>query len=289
MKEKKIDVQFKGDGHLALWKIYPDKSQKGKNIFLTHGTFSDRKICMGVSEFLVKNGYTCWILEWRNHGKSSTIDAPYNFEKIGKEDIEKVLNYLFVEENIKQIDCITHSGGGISLIINLIENPENITKIKQIVFFACQSFGTGYSFANRLKLLTGKYLNKLVGFVPAKILGRPHNEDYYFMKQWFDWNLSKSFVSETGRNYALEMSKIQVPILSISGEGDKFVAPMIGCKEYLLKFENPKNKLLHCGKNMGFLEDYSHSRLIYSRNAEKEIYPEVLRWITQSDNAVDNK
>lgn len=119
----------------------------------------------------------------------------------------------------------------------------------------------------------------MIGFVPAKIIGRPHNEDYCCMKQWFDWNLSKNFISETGRNYALEMSKIQIPILSISGAGDKFVAPMIGCKEHLLKFKNCENKLLHCGKNKGFQEDYSHSRLIYSRNAKKEIYPEVLKWI----------
>lgn len=279
MEERRIDIKFKEDGNLALWKIYTDNSEKGNDIFLTHGTFSDRKVCMGISEFLVKNGYTCWILEWRNHGESSFINDSFNFEKIGKEDVEKALDYLFTEENIEKIDCVTHSGGGISLVINLIENPENIKRIKRMVFFACQSFGAGYSIGNRLKLSIGKSISKLIGFVPAKILGRPHNEDYYFMKQWFDWNLSKEFISETGRDYALEMPKIQIPILSICGSGDKFVAPMIGCKEYLLKFENPKNKLLHCGKETGFIEDYSHSRLIYSRSAEKEIYPEVLKWI----------
>jgi len=246
---------------------------------LTHGTFSDRKVCMGISEFLVKEGYTCWILEWRNHGESSIINEPYNFERIGKEDVEKALDYLFTVEKLEQIDCVTHSGGGISLTINLIEHPKNIKRIKRIVFFACQAFGAGYSYGNRIKLLMGKYSSKLLGYTPAKFIGRPHDEAYSFMKQWFDWNLSKEFIGDTGRDYALEMPKIQIPILSISGSGDTFVAPMIGCKAYLSKFENPKNKLLHCGKKTGFMEDYTHSRLIYSRNAEQEIYPEVLEWI----------
>jgi len=72
-----------------------------------------------ISEFLVDNGYTCWILEWRNHGESSKVDGPYNFEIIGKEDISAAFEYLFNSEKIENLDCITHSGGGISLTISL--------------------------------------------------------------------------------------------------------------------------------------------------------------------------
>jgi len=281
MRERKIDIAFKADATLALWKIYPDMIEKGKDIFLTHGTFSNRMVCMGISEFLVKRGYTCWILEWRNHGRSSTINETFNFEKIGKEDVEKAFNYLFKKEKIDKIDCVTHSGGGISLVINLIEHRKNIERIKRIVFFACQSFGTGYTSTNHLKLILGKYLSKLLGYVPAQLIGRPHNANYTFMKQWYDWNLSKEFKSETGRDYKLEMPEIKIPILSICGYGDTFVAPVFACEEYLSTFKNPNNRLLACGKVTGFLEDYNHSRLIYSRNAEKEIYPEVLNWIQE--------
>jgi predicted alpha/beta hydrolase len=279
MKEKKIDIKFKENAHLVLWKMYLDDEQKGKNIFLTHGTFSNRKVCMAVSEYLVKKGYTCWILEWRNHGASSTISGAYNFEIIGKEDIQCAFEYLFEEEKLTSIDCVTHSGGGISLTINLIENPENIQRINRMVFFGCQAFGAGYSIGNRFKLRAGNYISRLLGYIPAKKIGRPHNETYTFMKQWLDWNISSQFLSEAGKDYKIEMPRIRIPILSISGEGDKFVAPMSGCKTYLSCFKNPINQLLHCSKETGFSEDYDHSRLIYSRNAEKEIYPKVLEWI----------
>lgn len=279
MKEQRINIVFKQQARLALWKICGDNQKKGKNVFLTHGTFSNRKICMGISEFLVKNGYTCWILEWRNHGDSSKMNGPYNFETIGKEEVTTALDYLFEIERLEQIDCVTHSGGGISLTIHLIENPQNIKRIKRIVFFGCQSSGAAHTILNRSKIWIGKYISKALGQIPAQRLGRPHNEDYSFMKQWFDWNLTNTFTSGAGRDYRLAMPTLPIPILSIGGLGDNFIAPVSGCKTFLSRFNYPHNKFLACGKATGFKEDYNHSRLIYSRNAEQEIYPEVLRWL----------
>jgi len=283
MIQEQIHIPFKKDKTLALWKVYNEKALEGKNIFLTHGTFSNRKICLGISEFLVNYGYTCWILEWRNHGESSRIEEPYNFEIIGKEDIRTAFEFLFLNEKIEQLDCVTHSGGGISLTINLIENPTYISKIKKMVFFACQSSGAGQTKGSYLKISIAKYLSKALGRLPATWLGRPHDEEYSFMKQWFDWNLSNQFTSESGKNYRLEMPKINIPILAIGGSGDTFVAPISGCKAFLSRFNHPSNKFLSCGKTSGYSEEYNHSRLIYSRNAEQEIYPEVLKWLVDEE------
>ena len=120
MRKEQINIPFKQSATLALWKVDGETSVEGKNVFLTHGTFSNRKICLGISEFLVKNGCTCWILEWRNHGASSNLSEPYNFEIIGKEDVKAAFDYLFVQQKIKEIDCVTHSGGAISLTMHLL-------------------------------------------------------------------------------------------------------------------------------------------------------------------------
>lgn len=281
MQEKKIELDFNEDKKLALWKTYSTKRETKGHIFLTHGTFSNRKICMGICEFLISEGYTCWVLEWRNHGESSSFNSEYNFETIGKEEITIALKFLFEDQKIKNLDCIAHSGGGLSLTIHLIEFPEYLQRIKHIVFFGSQADGVGNSFSNRRKLLTAKYLSKLIGVIPAKLVGTPHNENYSFMKQWFDWNLGKKFLSNSGKDFSLEMPKIKIPILSICGSGDTFIAPPHGCKKFLSYFKNPKNKFLECGIKTNFREDYTHGRLIYSRNAEIEIYPEVLKWIEQ--------
>jgi len=105
------------------------------------------------------------------------------------------------------------------------------------------------------------------------------------MKQWFDWNLSNNFIGENGKDYRLEMPKIKIPILAIGGTGDKFIAPISGCKNFLSRFKNPNNKFLSCGRANGYAEDYNHSRLIYSRNSEREIYPKVLQWLNEKNHS----
>ncbi len=235
---------------------------------------------MGISEFLSENGFICWILEWRNHGDSSRIKGAYNFEKIGKEDVQRAFDYLFYELELPIIDCVTHSGGGISVNINLVENPSNRNRIKRMVLVGCQSFGACHNWQNYSKVYVAKLINKVVGFAPARLLGRPENENYSFMKQWYDWNLAHKFVGDDGKtNYALEFRDINIPILAIGGAGDTFIAPKSGCEQFLSCFKNPINRFLYCGKETGYAEDYSHSRIIYSQNAIVEIYPTILDWI----------
>jgi len=120
MQQKLIKIKTSPDQYLALWKIFSERSQSNKNIFLTHGTFSNKKVCLSIANYMCNNNYTCWIMEWRNHGSSSTSNTPFNFETIGKEDIKIALNYLFDQKGIKRLSCITHSGGGIGLTIALI-------------------------------------------------------------------------------------------------------------------------------------------------------------------------
>ena len=72
---------------------------------------------------------------------------------------------------------------------------------------------------------------------------------------------------------------IDFPILAINGAGDKNIAPRQGCEDFLNAFENPKNKFLFCSVAGGYKEDYNHSRIMHSRNAQAEIYPKVLDWI----------
>ena len=86
----------------------------------------------------------------------------------------------------------------------------------------------------------------LTGGIPARKTGSPHDEDYFMMKQWFDWNLSKKFVGKNDFDYQPQMPKITIPILSIAAKGDTFIAPKAGCEQFLNAFKNPKNKLLFC-------------------------------------------
>ncbi len=277
--EELIKLDIGVDEHIALWKISNEVSDTNLNIFLTHGTFSNRKVCMGIADFLVEKGYTCWIMEWRNHGDSSRINSKFNFETIAKEDIKIAFDYLFDVQKIQKIDCITHSGGGICLTMTLIEYPQYRSKINKISLFACQSFGAVNSTGQYLKIQLGKWLASILGFIPSKLLGSPEDEPYHLMKQWFNWNLSKEFIGEDGFDYRENMQDINIPILSICGLGDTFIAPKSGCEQFLNAFNNSHNKLLVCGKETGYKEDYNHGRILHSSSAREEIYPIILEWL----------
>ncbi len=281
MQEELIPLELENGGHLALWKITASSSQHDKNILLTHGTFSNRKVLNAITQYLIGHHFTCWIFEWRNHGSSSRQEEELDFETIGKQDFQLVFAYLFTECQIRKIDCITHSGGGICLTIALIHYPQFQSKISSISLFGCQAFGAANSKFNYAKIYCSNWLSKWYGSIPATKIGGEENERYYMMKQWFEWNLSGEFKGKNGINYKEKMKMVKVPILSIYGGGDRFIAPPSGCQQYLSAFENPLNKALYCSKENGFLEDYNHSRILHSKNASREIYPIVLEWIQQ--------
>jgi len=281
MKEELLNIETKDGELIALWKL-SSKDISEKNIFLTHGTFSNRKICDGIASYLTKKGFTCWIMEWRNHGKSSKSEQKFNFETIAKYDLKSTFDFLFDNQNLKNIDCLTHSGGGIVLTMFLINNPSYNTKINSITLFGVQAFGAGGEFSSRMKILSSKYLTALLGKVPSKTAGSTeHSESYYTMKQWFDWNLNKNFIGENDFDYMIRMNEVNVPILSICAKGDNFIAPKKGCEEFIKAFNNDANKLLFLSKENGNLEDYDHSRILKSQNSKKELWPIVAEWITE--------
>jgi predicted alpha/beta hydrolase len=152
-QEELIKIQTKDLENIALWKVFDDENVNGNNIFLTHGTFSNRKICFGIAAYFASKGYTCWIMEWRNHGESSKTKQKFNLETVALFDIKAVFEYLFEELKIDRIDCITHSGGGICLTMYLIKNVTFISKINSISMFGCQAFGACNNYSSTLKIL----------------------------------------------------------------------------------------------------------------------------------------
>lgn len=55
--------------------------------------------------------------------------------------------------------------------------------------------------------------------------------------------------------------------------------PAKGCYKYLQAFENENNIFREFGYSNSNLENYSHSRIVLSQNAAKEVWPTILQWI----------
>ncbi len=291
-------VSAKDGEQIAVWKVIAasqpstiDKEIKRQNIFLTHGTFSDKKVCLGIASYLCQRGHTCYIMEWRGHGHSSVPKTKFNFETVATYDYEATFRYLFDELKLDNLHSVTHSGGGVGLAMFLVQNPDYIDKINSISTFACQAYGAISNPFSYTKILAAKIFTKLFGYIPAKKLGLgPFNESYYTMSQWYDWNLQKNFKSSFLKDkgdyldYRHYMHAITTPVYAISGKGDLFISPTHGCKLFFDNFSNAENVFIEYAKANGHLEDYDHTRLLMSRNSSTEIWPTVAAWITKYAN-----
>ena len=287
---------------IAVWEVINESKKaksntaiKRQNIFLTHGTFSDKNVCLGIASYLASLGHTCYVMEWRGHGSSSIPEKKFNFETVATHDYEATFRYFFDELKLDNLHCVTHSGGGVGLTMFLIQNKHYIDKLNSISVFACQAYGAVLNPLSYVKILGAKIVTKLFGYIPAKNLGMgPINESYYTMTQWYDWNLQKNFISGFIRNrdidkqaqyqnsrfdYRQHMPAITTPIYAISGKGDLFISPTQGCQLFFEDFGHPDNVFREYAKSKGHLEDYDHTRVLMSRNSSKEIWPTVATWI----------
>lgn len=313
---------------IAVWKVIgtakndttPNTPTTGlsditaQNIFLTHGTFSDKQTCLKIAEYLASLGHHCYIMEWRGHGDSSLPKEKFNFETVATYDYEATFRYFFDELKLDNLHCVTHSGGGVGLTMFLIQNPSYIDKVNSISMFACQAYGAVLNPISHAKILAAKLVTRLIGYIPAKQLKvGPFNESYHTMTQWYDWNLRKNFKSsfldkaafdksdtnteelnESSQqpnnasadrlDYRHHMSKVTIPIYAISARGDNFISPTRGCRLFFDGFKRSTNVFREYSLSNGDLDDYTHSRIMISRNAATEIWPTVTAWIEKHTN-----
>lgn len=314
MIKESLDLVTTKDGEqIAVWKVVDSikdsPAAKRQNVLLTHGTFSDKRVCLGVAEYLAKLGHTCYIMEWRGHGNSPVPKNSFNFETVAIYDLDATFRYLFDELKLDNLHCVTHSGGGLCLTMFLIQklltqDTQYIDKINSISIFACQAYGAVLNRKSYARILFLKSITRLLGYIPAKKLKLGTiNESYHTMNPWFDWNLNQNFKSSLTKqdanyqssnsqnthyqnssyddsfDYRQHMPKITTPIYAISAKGDNFIAPTSGCQLFLNDFNNPANDFREFSISNGDLDDYTHSRIIASRNASTEVWPTVSRWI----------
>src|SRR5574341_218711 len=60
-------------------------------VLLTHGTFSNGRICGRLAGYLAEHGFDCWVLELRGHGRSKVGPVHPDFEQFSEFDAPAAL------------------------------------------------------------------------------------------------------------------------------------------------------------------------------------------------------
>lgn len=75
------------------------------------------------------------------------------------------------------------------------------------------------------------------------------------------------------------IKKLELPLLKLAGGGDWLWSPPAKCKLFFDQFTMKDKTFMICGKQNGFSKDYGHPDIVVSKNAQKEIWPMLTKWM----------
>lgn len=257
-------------------------------VLLTHGTFSNHRSCSGLAKYLAKAGCECWVLDFQGHGHSSCPVTHPSFESMCLDDTEAAILFLQKRYPTQKIHFVGHSGGGLAILMYLARNPLMQESIGHVVTLASQATHAGVLKRNRWAIRLASLITRLLGFAPGRWLGiGPEHEFGRVMSQWYRWSLEGRWLGADGFDYEAALPKLDQPLLCLAAEADTFIAPQDGCRHVFDLYGSGVKEYQVCGISTGFLENYTHARIISSSSAAKDIWPRIYNWLVTGQNQKD--
>ncbi|HOB66199.1 alpha/beta fold hydrolase [Ottowia sp.] len=263
-----------------------DEAQRAaepRHLLLTHGTFSDRRVCMTMARAWAEQGHVAWILEWRGHGRSDRVAEPYDMETVAERDVPAALHELQRLAPLAPLCVATHSGGGLALTMALLRQPGLASRLHKVALFACQACDAAGTPWRVARLAAAAAITRVYGRIPARPLRLGvQDESHAMMGPWFRWNLTRSFRGRDGFDYGARQRDIVVPVMAIAAQADHFIAPAGACHRFWSRFGAPaQGQFLVCGPSTGYAQAYGHATIMHSPQAAQEVLPGVIAWLLQ--------
>lgn len=273
-------IQGAQRSQIALYR-FANSSSEYPPIVMTHGTFSNAKICLQMAEYLHENGHDVWVYEWIGHGKSHYGDMRPDAEGFAHHDVPLVLDTVLNQTGAPACHWVAHSGGGFLPLMFMAKNPDRQHQLNTIVGIGSQTTGAGATLKGKLLTVSVSMLMHTIKRVPGPRFGLgPEDETSDFLKQWGTWNRTGKWLGRGGFDYHNGMGQVRIPTLLFAG-GDDPIAPASGCRRLFESLGGEQKQFVLCAKSNGYKEDYNHPRLIASKSARAEIWPQVLQFVTK--------
>jgi len=109
---------------------------------------------------------------------------------------------------------------------------------------------------------------------------------YRLMRQLDDWTRHDAFRSRDGRiDYRARLRQVRTPVLVMGGSQDALATPHAVQGQFELLGAEDKTLMLF-GRENGDTLDYGHGDLLFGDHAPLEVYPRILRWISDRASPV---
>lgn len=264
---------------LALTR-FAGETTRPVSVVLTHGTFSNARICGRLAAYLAGHGFDCWVLELRGRGESQRKISNPTFEDFGLFDVPAALEAVRAHTGRQRLFLVGHSGGGLAFLMHLARVPAARANVVGLVTLASQATDACTTPGGCLMVGFGWVAEAVLGYAPGRACRvGPENEPKGILRQWFRWNLARRWIGSDDFDYLGALSELAMPILCLAGTGDRYIAPVRGCRRLFDALGATDRQWVLCGKSGGFSEDYGHARIVASRAAEREIWPRIREWL----------
>lgn len=274
---------------------------------------------LSLAHHLSKKGFDCWIVDLRGSGlsKKGTFQ-PYKwyFDDFVFQDLPAAVDTLTTLTGAKKFHWVGHSLGGL-LAFPFAHNYHRRNVFQSLITVATPVttasrpgyFKITHRFDRIIKLfprLPYKTLSKMATRFVDLVLGLEDNALFSrenmtreilitimehavesvptsLILQIHDWLNHQYFASKDKKiDFMKSLEELSMPILMIAGSVDSFT-PLADIRLAFRRLRSAKKTLMVFGKSRGHEHDYGHIDLLLGKNAPKEVYPEIVRWLEEHD------
>jgi pimeloyl-ACP methyl ester carboxylesterase len=277
---------------------------------------------LSLAQYLFELGFDCWIIDLRGSGlsKRRTLrPLKWYFDDFVFKDLPAALRKIRQVTRAKKVHWIGHSLGGL-LAFPICQTFNGGNPIHSLITVATPLttrakpgyFKYLYHLDGLLRWVPGlpyKPLSKLVAWFPEQVLKM---EDHILFSrnnmtveiiqtilrhsvesvpsslilQIHDWFRHNYFSNRDGTvNFLDGLEGISLPILMMVGSIDSFT-PSADIRLAFKKIPNADKTLMAFGKKYGHENEYGHIDLILGKNAPREVFPHIAKWLTKHDQKI---
>jgi alpha-beta hydrolase superfamily lysophospholipase len=274
-------------------------SGEGDVIFMLHGSIENGRIFFsnsgkGLAPYLAAQGFDVYVADLRGRGESKpTIgrDSDYGLTESITQEIPLFLEKIVELRGMTPQHWIAHSWGGVLLASYFARYEKYRGLLKSQVYFGTKRRVT----VNNIKKIflldiiwnfLGRILVSLYGYLPAKKwhIGSDNEtrKSFYQTKKWVE---PSPWQDEDGFDYATAMQKLSIPpTLCVIGAKDMVLGHQQDVALFNQEMGEEQTSVLYLAMSNGFLHDYDHINMLTHRDAPRDHFPRIVKWLQNSSN-----